>query len=208
MAEVEIPDPHEVHEKAENPFSKKVALAVAVYAVILAIASAGGHNCSKDMMMAKQEESNAWNRFQAKSNREALYKSEVLKLVAEKSDAGGKLSPAKEKLLADFQKQADKMAADKDDIMEHGYEDEREGKKVHMKAAREFQKEVELMQKKDPYFDFAEVAMQLGIVLASVSMLSGKKWAFVVSFVLAVSGAALAVNGFFLLDKGTLLGGH
>ena len=42
MAEVEIPDPHEVHEKAENPFSKKVAFAVAVYAVVLAIASAGG----------------------------------------------------------------------------------------------------------------------------------------------------------------------
>jgi len=39
-------------------------------------------------------------------------------------------------------------------------------------------------------------------------MLSGKKWAFVVSLVLAVSGALLTVNGFFLLDGGKLLGGH
>jgi hypothetical protein len=201
MAEVEIPDPHEVHEKAEHPFSKKVALAVAVYAVVLAVAAAGGHNCAKDMMMAKQEESNAWNRYQSKSTREALYKNEIVKLEAEKEGAGGTLPPARQKLLDWYKKEADRMSDDKKEIEEGN-------KEKHEKGARDHQKEVEQMQKKDPYFDFAEVLMQLGIVLASVAMLSGKKWAFAVSLVLACAGTLLAVNGFFLLDGGKLLGGH
>jgi hypothetical protein len=201
MAEVEIPNPHEVHEKAENPFSKKVALAVAVYAVVLAIASAGGHNCSKDMMMAKQEEANAWNRYQSKSTREALYRNEIVKLESDKEAAGGTLPPARQKLLDWYTKEAKRMEDDKKEIEEGN-------KEKHEKGAREHQAEVKLMQQKDPYFDFAEVAMQLGIVLASVAMLSGKKWAFLVSLVLAVAGLALTVNGFFLLDGGSLLGGH
>ena len=67
MPEVEIPHPHEVHEKAENPFTKAVALAVAVYAVGLAFATFGGHNAAKEMMMAKAEESNQWNRYRRKA---------------------------------------------------------------------------------------------------------------------------------------------
>ena len=53
--------------------------------------------------------------------------------------------------------------------------------------------------RKDPYFDLAEVAFNLSIVMASVSMLSGKRWAFYVSVVLALIGAGMTVNGFFLL---------
>jgi hypothetical protein len=201
MAEVEIPDPHEVHEKSENPFSRTVALAVAVYAVALAIASAGGHNVAKEMMMAKQEESNAWNRYQAKSTREALYRNEVIKLEAEKKAAGGSLPPARQELLDWYLKEEARMKEDKKEIEEGNKESQEKG-------ARDFQAEVKLMQQKDPYFDFAEVMLQLGIVLASVAMLSGKRWAFALSLVLVVSGALFTVNGFFLLDGGKLLGGH
>ena len=70
------------------------------------------------------------------------------------------------------------------------------------------------MARKDPYFDFAEVAFQVAIVLASVAMLSGKRWAFVTSLVLAVLATALAANGFGLfvavpgLDAGPPAAGH
>ena len=49
MAEIEIPNPHEVHERAENPFTRTVALFVAVYAVGLAIASFGGKDAGKEI---------------------------------------------------------------------------------------------------------------------------------------------------------------
>lgn len=192
MAEVEIPHPDEMHEKAENPFTKAIALFVAVYAVGLAVASFGGHNAAKEMMMAKQEESNQWNRYQSKSTREALYRNEILKLEAEKEGAGGTLPPARQKLLDWYVAEEARMKADKKDIEEGG-------KDNHGKGAKHYQEEVKLMQRKDPYFDFAEVGFQIAIVLASVAMLSGKKWAFVTSLVLAALAAVLTVNGFALL---------
>ncbi len=191
MAEVEVPQPDEVREKAENPFTRQVALFVAVYAVGLAIASFGGHNAAKEMMMAKQEEANQWNRYQSKSTREALYRNEILKLEAEKRAAGANWPSEKEELLAEYRRQAERMRADKDEI-------EKGGEENHGKGARYYQHEVELMQRKDPYFDFAEVAFQIAIVLASVAMLSGKRWAFYGSLGLAVLGVLLAVNGFGL----------
>ena len=37
MAEVELPDPEELEERAERTFSRRVALVTAIYAVVLAI---------------------------------------------------------------------------------------------------------------------------------------------------------------------------
>lgn len=52
MAEVELPNPEELEEKAERSFSRRVALVTAVYAVVLAIASLGGNNAMKEMLLA------------------------------------------------------------------------------------------------------------------------------------------------------------
>ena len=55
MAEVELPNPKELEEKAEGAFSRRVALVTAVYAVVLAIASLGGNNAMKEMLLAQQQ---------------------------------------------------------------------------------------------------------------------------------------------------------
>jgi hypothetical protein len=191
MAEIEIPNPDELHEKAENPFTRKVALCVAVFAVGLAVASFGGHNAAKEMMMAKQEEANQWNRFQSKATREALYKNEIRKLKVEKKIAGGQWPTEKEALLKEYESEAARMERDKKEIEEGGEDNGGKG-------AKHYQDEVKKMQRKDPYFDFAEVAFQVAIVLASVAMLAGKRWAFYSSLTLAVFGALLTTNGFGL----------
>jgi hypothetical protein len=192
MPEVEIPHPQEVHEKAENPFTRGVALAVAVYAVGLAVATFGGHNAAKEMMMAKAEESNQWNRYQSKSTRAALYKLHANLLQAERGSDEGRFPPAKAKLLDDLAKEEARMVADMKEIMDGGADNGGHG-------ARHYQAEVRLMMRKDPYFDFAEVGFQLAIVLASVAMLSGRRWAFAASLGLAVLAALLTVNGFALV---------
>ena len=69
-AEVEVP-----HD-GNDPFVKRVALSVAAFAVVLALAAAGGNNAGKDMLMAQMQASNEWNRYQAKSQREVLYAQE------------------------------------------------------------------------------------------------------------------------------------
>ena len=185
MAEIEIPDPHEVKEKAENPFTRQIALFVAVYAVGLAVASFGGHNAAKEMMMAKQEEANQWNRYQSKSPREALYRNEIWKL--EEEEKAGPLPPFKAALLKKYRDEERRMKEDKKEIEEGD------------KGARHHQQVVALMQRKDPYFDFAEVGFQLAIVMASVAMLAEKKWAFWASVAIGVASLLLTVNGFFLL---------
>lgn len=190
MAEVEIPDPQEVDEIAENPFARQVALFVAIYAVGLAVASFGGHNAAKEMMMAKQEEANQWNRFQSKSTREALYRNEIWKL-EEEQKATGLLPPYKEALLKKYRDEEKRMKEDKKEIEEGGKDNAGKG-------ARHYQNIVTLMQRKDPYFDFAEVGFQLAIVMSSVAMLAQKKWAFWAGFVIGVLAVLLAVNGFAL----------
>jgi hypothetical protein len=41
VPDIEIPGPHQATEKAEDPFARRVALCVAVYAVVLAQAAGG-----------------------------------------------------------------------------------------------------------------------------------------------------------------------
>ena len=57
VAEVELPDPDELEERRDKTFSRRVALTTAVYAVVLAIASLGGNNAMKEMLLAQQESS-------------------------------------------------------------------------------------------------------------------------------------------------------
>ena len=187
MPEIEVPHPDEVRAKGEQPFTRGVALAVAVYAVGLAVASFGGHNAAKEMLMSKQEESNQWARYQSKSTRAALYKIEAMRLQAERDADGDRFPAAKQRLLMVHAEEEARMRADMKAI-----EDGPDG-------ARHHQREVRLMQRKDPYFDFAEVGFQLAIVLASVAMLAGKRWAFVASLVLAAGAGLLTANGFALV---------
>jgi hypothetical protein len=187
----EVPHPDEVKEHAANPFTKGVALAVAVYAVGLAIAAFGGHRVANEMLLAKQEEANQWSRYQSKSTREALYRNEIQKLLAERDAASGTWPPARQKLLDWYTTEEKRMKEDKKEIEEGN-------KQKHEKGARDYQTEVRHLQRKHPYFEFAEVAFQIAIVLASVAMLAERRWAFYASLLLAVLGMLLAVNGFGL----------
>ena len=78
MAEVELPKPEELHEQAENRFSRRVALVTAVFAVVLAIAALGGNHAMKEMLLSQQQSSDQWAFYQAKVIREHLYRGQKL----------------------------------------------------------------------------------------------------------------------------------
>jgi hypothetical protein len=188
MPEVEIPDPHEVKEKAEDPFAKRVALVVAVYAVALAIAGLGGNDAGKEMLMNQQEASNQWAYYQAKAIREALYlvEAEKIELDLARGDLSSDAKLKAEKTLARIKGKLEEYKGEKAEIME---------------KAREHEKERDTARRRDPYFDFAEVMLQIAIVLATVAILSGRRWPFFVSLMLALVGVALTANGFGLFVK-------
>ena len=215
MAEIEIPQPEEMHEKAENPVTKRIALFVAIYAVGLAIAAFGGKNVSKELFLLKQEQSriesasrqeefNTWNQFQSKSTRESLYRNERNILEAEQKGLAANFPAYRSSLLSQFVAEEARMKSDKDELAAKAAKIRKDGEDKVAKIEQEYQKN----ERKDPYLDFAEVLFQLGIVLASVAMLSGKKWAFYLSIILGVVALLLMLNGFFLFDGGNLLGSH
>ena len=190
MPEVELPNPDEIKEKAEDPFTRQVALFVAVYAVALAITALGGNNAGKDMIMAQQKASNQWSYYQAKVVRENLYLLEAEKIDLQLENDGGNLSPDARKRLEQvrnkYRHKAEEYTHDKHEIKE---------------KAEELEKERDLASRKDPYFDYAEALLQIAIVLSSVAMLSGKKWPYWTSLAMAGIGLVLCVNGFALLVK-------
>ena len=198
MAEVELPNPEELHERREDHFSRRVALVTAVFAVLLAIAALGGNHAMKEMLLAQQKSSDQWAFYQAKVIREHQYRAQKLRLEVDLLERGATLKP----------EVRDKFDA----LMKRFAEDEKrysEEKKDIEKEAKKLEHERDVWQAKDPYFLLAEAILQIAIVMASVSILARSGAVFSFSLVLAVAGALLTLNGFFSFFQLPLMpGGH
>ncbi|MEM5787665.1 MAG: DUF4337 domain-containing protein [Syntrophobacteraceae bacterium] len=190
MAEVELPSPDELREMKEKAFTRNVAMVTAFFAVLLAITSLGGNNAMKEMILAQQQSSDQWAFYQAKVIREHLYRSEKIRMETELAMYSDTLAePAREKLNSVI-----KMFGEE----EKRYNSE---KKEIERDARKLEEERDVNRSKDPYFDYAEVLLQIAIVMASVSILAGSSGVFCFAAVAAVLGAILSANGFLLIFK-------
>jgi hypothetical protein len=198
MAEVELPNTEELHERREDRFSRRVALVTAVFAVLLAIAALGGNHAMKEMLLAQQKSSDQWAFYQAKVIREHQYRAQKLRLEADLVERGASIKPdAREKLEGLMNK----------------FEEEEKRYNLEKKAiendAKKLEHERDVWQAKDPYFLFAEAVLQIAIVMSSVSILSRSRLVFYFSLVLAALGALLTANGYFSFFHFPLLpGGH
>jgi hypothetical protein len=194
MVEVELPNPEELKERAERAFDRRVALVTAIYAVVLAIASLGGNNAMKEMLLAQQQSSDQWAFYQAKVIREHQYRAQKMRLEAELAERGPALGPETrqryDELLNKFADEEKRYSAEKKDI-------EKEAKRLEHERDRN--------RDRDPYFDYAEVLLQIAIVMASVSILANSRPMFLFSLALAIGGALLTVNGFTLLFRVAIL---
>jgi hypothetical protein len=199
MAEVELPNPKEIREHAADPFGRRVALVTALYAVMLAIAALGGNHAMKEMLLAQQKSSDQWAYYQAKVIREHQYRGQKLRLDADLIERGDAMKPAAREKIEELSKK-------------FGEEEKRyntEKKEIEAEA-KKLEHERDLYQTKDPYFLYAEGLLQIAIVMASVSILSRAMPIFLFSLVLALAGALLTLNGYFLLVRVPFLvgGGH
>jgi len=188
MAEVELPNPSELHEHAENTFSRRVALVTAVFAVVLAIAALGGNHAMKEMLLSQQQSSDQWAFYQAKVIREHLYRGQKLRLEADVAERDATLKPAAreklEGLLRRLDEEEKRYGAEKKDIE---------------KAAKDLEHTRDGYALRDPYFLIAEALLQIAIVMASVSILARSGLIFSFSLGLALIGAVLTANGYFML---------
>ena len=188
MPEIELPDPEKLEEARKDTFSRRAALCAAIFAVMLAITALGGSNAAKEMMLAQQKATNYWSYYQAKVIREHLYQQERTRMDLELTERGPAMTAeGRQKAQAALKKaeeERDRFNAEKKDIEQ---------------LARKHEALSALSQAKDPYFDFAEVLLQISIVMASVALLASSRRMLVFAVVAAVVGGLLSLNGFLML---------
>jgi hypothetical protein len=190
MPEVELPNPEELEERRGKAFTRRVALTTAIYAVVLAIASLGGNNATKEMLLAQQQASDLWAFYQAKAIREHQYRAQKQRLEVDLAERGSAMKPEGRKkfeaLMTNFAEEEKRYNAEKKEIE---------------KDAKKLEHERDVNRTKDPYFDFAEALLQIAIVMSSISILSTSRSTFIFSLLLAVIGVLLTLNGYTLIFK-------
>jgi len=144
----------------------------------------------KEMLLAQQQSSDQWSFYQAKVLREHLYRNQKLRLEIDLIERGSGMKPeAKERVEGLLKKTAEEEAR---------YNAE---KKEIEKEARELEHERDVNRNKDPYFDYGEVLLQIAIVMASVSILSGSRPVYYFAIISACLGALSSLNGFLMIFR-------
>ena len=190
MPEVELPKAEELEELRGKRFTRRVALVTAVFAVILALTSLGGSHAMKEMLLAQQQSSDQWAFYQSKVLREHLYRLQGSRLEADILERGNTMKPEVRKKYEAMRRELD--------VEESRYDAEK--RKIE-KDARELERERDMNRAKDPYFDYAEVLLQIAIVMASISILALSRSIFYFSLMAALLGTILMLNGYFLIFR-------
>lgn len=161
-----------VDRAAEKRFRDRVSVLVGLFAVLLAIIHVAAAGSARESLLKTVQASDTYNYMQAKILREV-----ILKTAAQEPSLS---SATKASLLADAAKQRNPDKAG------HGIS------QLQPKAER-LREEGELSSKKGEWYEFAETAMQVAIVLLSIALVA-RSWAIVAGAAsLASVGVLLAV---------------
>jgi len=177
MSADELEELKEHAEKAREDRSlAAVSLTMAVLAVCVAVVSLLGHRAHTEEVVLQAKASDQWAYYQAKSIREhedVLFTE--LAGVVTSNDA-----TAAAKVCQKFEQEAERYKHDKDEIK--GEADKLEG-------------EVILEQRRADRYDLAEVFLEIGLVVTSITLLSGRRIFWHLGIVLGVVGFVVAVMG-------------
>jgi hypothetical protein len=192
----------EIHEdRAENEvaegFRNRAALLIAILAAVLAVGGLGGGNATDDMIENNIKASDTWAFYQAKNVRQTLYEIEAERLKA--SLAAGSIAAAERPSAEARLKDYGSTVARYESEPEPNDPAKGEGKKELSAQAKSYEAAFEQAARRDNAFDFAEVLLQLALVLGSVAILAVNRWILGLSLALGVVGSLLTLNGFLLL---------
>jgi Domain of unknown function (DUF4337) len=170
-----------------------IAVYIAILAVALSVCSVGGGNATKDATARNIEASNAWAFFQAKNIRRNDVRIEIgdleLRLATEPNLAEAARTAIGDK-LKQYREQEARLTSEPDTG---------EGLKELMAKGKALETQRDKAMRKDPYFDYGQAFLQIAIVLASVSIITGGSMLLLMSGVLAAGGLISMLNGFVLL---------
>lgn len=185
-------------------FRARAALWIGILALLMAISGLGGGNAAEDMVAANIHASDTWAFYQAKNVRQTANKLAVEQMEVQLLLQGESVARPTRKIIEA------KIAKLKETV--ERYEDEPdakapsdplqgEGKKQLMAQAKDYEAQRDRAGDQDVNFDFADVFLQIAVVLGSVAILAVSRPTLLLSFLSGGLGALLTLNGFMLWFK-------
>jgi glutamine synthetase type III len=169
---------HAEHAK-ENPALAPVSVTMAVLAVFVAVVTLMGHRAHTEEVVLQAKASDQWAYYQAKNIRrhtDELFTD--LTSVQATTDAAA-LAKLREKYSGEATR----------------YKDEQ--KEIEDKA-HDMEAEVATERNRADRYDLAEVFLEVGLVITSITLLSGRRFFWYLGILLGVVGTVLAVTGSFV----------
>ena len=170
---------------AADPFEKRVAISIAVLAVILSFVGNLGDNAKTDAIIKTNEASNQWGYFQAKS-----IKGQMAGMESELLDSLGGVNPPngyrndepRQKAMARLKSEAARYDKEKEEIK--------------MKA-EDLQKQATRDSAINDRCDLASLMLQIAVVICSVAILSHWRGFWIAGLALGLAGAIAGATAFF-----------
>jgi len=183
MAETpEIPE-------AKDPFEKRAAVTIAILAVSLAVIGNKGDDAKTEAIIKTNEATNTWAHYQAKSIKGSVVAAEreMLTLLASAqntdAEAARKIAEFRSSVEERLKKKADEYGDDQPKIQKEAEE-----------ARNDAKHELAINKR----CDHGELALQIGIVIASVSILARSHIFWIASIILGLIGIGIGVSAFLL----------
>jgi hypothetical protein len=172
----------EAAERRED-FGRRAAVVVSVMAALLAVSNLAGSRASTEAILAQARASDTYNEYQANSLKRHINDDDATQL---RILAAGTPAEAPANAQADTLEQAvnDKYQPAQDELLPE---------------AQNLEHERDVAEARHRGFQSAEAAFQLGIVLASISIVARARWLLLIGAALGAVGVLLALNAFVLL---------
>jgi hypothetical protein len=173
----------ELKEQAEhakqNPELAPVSVTMAILAVLVAVVSLLGHRSHTEEVVLQAKASDAWAFYQAKNIRQHIDQLFPDLTSVEPTTDASKLATTRDRYFAEISR----------------YQGEQHELETD---ARKLEAEVAIERNRADRFDVAEVFLEVGLVVTSIMLLTGRRFYWATGVVLAVVGIVLAVTGFFV----------
>jgi hypothetical protein len=166
---------HEHAEHAKEPFERTVAVSMAIIAAALAVISVLGHIFANEELLAQQKASDQWAYYQAKSIRR--YNSDIAK------DMFKTLSGTAAAMVEKYVANEEKYKKDEEDIQTE---------------ARKLEEESHLDGRRALRMHAGEVFLEIGIVFASLAILTKRRLAYSGAILSAAIGVGIALSTAFV----------
>ncbi len=173
----------ELHEAAEAAKERRelapVSLTMAVLAVLVATVTLLGHRSHTEEILLQNKTTDEWAYYQAKN----LRRNNLEALKDMLGALEGKDVEKAEKVQQRFEKDIEKYADQQKEIE---------------KEARGLQSELEHTSRRADRFDLGEVFLEVGLVITSITLLTGRRAFWILGMIFAATGVVVAASAYLV----------